>query len=71
MWIESRLEGGEFRVMVRDEGAGFDWRSLVAASPGASLAGRGVLLARVHFDEVRWNERGNEVTLVRRIPDAP
>jgi CheY-like chemotaxis protein/anti-sigma regulatory factor (Ser/Thr protein kinase) len=71
VWIESRLEGGEFRVMVRDEGAGFDWRSIVASAPGASLAGRGVLLTRVHFDEVRWNESGNEVTLVRRIPEAP
>ena len=68
VWIESRLADGEFRVTVRDEGAGFDWRALAVAEPGATLAGRGVLLARVHFDEVRWNERGNEVTLVKRIP---
>ena len=68
VWIESRLAGGEFRVTVRDEGAGFDWRALAAADPGATLAGRGVLLARFHFDEVRWNERGNEVTLVKRVP---
>jgi CheY-like chemotaxis protein/anti-sigma regulatory factor (Ser/Thr protein kinase) len=70
VWIESRLAGGEFRVRVRDEGSGFDWRALTAAEPGATLAGRGVLLARVHFDEVSWNERGNEVTLVKRIPGA-
>jgi DNA-binding response OmpR family regulator len=68
VWIESQLAGGEFRVSVRDEGAGFDWRALAAADPGASLAGRGVLLARFHFDEVRWNERGNEVTLVKKVP---
>jgi DNA-binding response OmpR family regulator len=68
VWIESRLADGEFRVTVRDEGAGFDWRALAAADPAATLAGRGVLLARFHFDEVRWNERGNEVTLVKRIP---
>ena len=68
VWIESRLADGEFRVTVRDEGAGFDWRALAVAEPGATLAGRGVLLARVHFDEVRWNERGNEVTLVKRVP---
>ena len=64
--VETRLDGGEFRVTVRDEGAGFDWRALTD-EPGATLAGRGVLLARVHFDEVRWNERGNEVTLVKRL----
>lgn len=70
VWIESRLADGEFRVTVRDEGAGFDWRALAAAEPGATLTGRGVLLARVHFDEVRWNERGNEVTLLKQIPGA-
>jgi len=70
VWIESRLSDGEFRVTVRDEGGGFDWRALAAAEPGANLAGRGVLLTRFHFDEVRWNERGNEVTLVKRIPGA-
>jgi DNA-binding response OmpR family regulator len=64
--VETRLGDGEFRVMVRDEGAGFAWRAL-SAEPGATLAGRGVLLARVHFDEVHWNERGNEVTLVKRL----
>ena len=68
VWIESRVSDGEFRVAVRDEGAGFDWRALAAAEPGATLAGRGVLLAGFHFDEVRWNEPGNEVTLVKRLP---
>jgi sigma-B regulation protein RsbU (phosphoserine phosphatase) len=68
VWIESRLADGELRVTVRDEGAGFDWRALAAAVPGATLAGRGVLLARVHFDEVHWSERGNEVILVKKVP---
>jgi phosphoserine phosphatase RsbU/P len=70
VWIEMRLGDRELVVTVRDEGAGFDWRALAAAEPGATLAGRGVLLARIHFDEVRWNELGNEVTLVKRIPGA-
>lgn len=68
--LEWRLGGGELVVTVRDEGEGFDWRALAAAEPGATLAGRGVLLARAYFDEVRWNDRGNEVTLVKRIPGA-
>jgi len=65
--VETHFDGDGFRVTVRDEGAGFDWRAL-PGEPGTALAGRGVLLARVHFDEVRWNERGNEVTLVKWIP---
>jgi anti-sigma regulatory factor (Ser/Thr protein kinase) len=28
--------------------------------------GRGILLTRIYYDEVRYNEKGNEVTLVRR-----
>lgn len=66
--IEARVSRGQLRVTVRDEGAGFDWRRLADAGTGGTLAGRGILLARAHFDEVRWNAAGNEVTLVKRIP---
>ena len=69
VWIETRLDAEAFRVTVRDEGPGFDWRSLVAREPGTGgvYAGRGLLLARVHFDRVSWNESGNEVTLVKGL----
>jgi anti-sigma regulatory factor (Ser/Thr protein kinase) len=70
IWVESRLANGEFRVTVRDEGAGFDWRALTSVVPAATLAGRGLLLARFHFDEVRWNDAGTEVTLLKKIPDG-
>ena len=30
------------------------------------LMGRGLLLMRTFLDEVRYNERGNEVTLIKR-----
>lgn len=68
VWIEAQVSRGEYRVTVRDEGAGFDWRRLAEAGTGGTLAGRGILLARIHFDEVRWNAAGNEVTLVKRLP---
>ena len=64
----SRLNAAELVVTVADEGAGFDWRSLPELTPESLLrfSGRGILLTRIYFDEVRYNDRGNEVTLVRR-----
>lgn len=61
-------DGSEY--VIRDEGPGFDVRS-VDSDPTdlANLTrphGRGLYLIRTFMDEVRHNETGNEVTLVRR-----
>ncbi|MCC7425102.1 MAG: ATP-binding protein [Planctomycetaceae bacterium] len=61
-----RSEGIEFNV--RDEGPGFDPSRIPDPRCLESLqrqSGRGVLLMRTFMHEVRFNERGNEVTLVR------
>ncbi|MEQ9364095.1 MAG: 7TM diverse intracellular signaling domain-containing protein, partial [Leptospirales bacterium] len=57
---------------IRDEGAGFDHRKLFARDPDApnseGLAhGRGITMARNTFDSVRYNEAGNQVTLIKRF----
>lgn len=62
---------GLARLTVRDEGPGFDVSSLPDPTRPELLleeSGRGVFLMRVGFDEVEYNEVGNEVTLrkVRR-----
>jgi anti-sigma regulatory factor (Ser/Thr protein kinase) len=52
--------------VIRDEGAGFDWRAHLArvGQPETlALHGRGILLARRTADQVQYNENGNEVTL--------
>ena len=66
--VTSRLTRTELVLTIRDEGPGFDWRSLPALSPEALLRynGRGILLTRIYFDEVLYNEKGNEVTLIRK-----
>jgi CheY-like chemotaxis protein len=59
----------EAAFVIRDEGPGFDPTGLPDPRDPANLArvsGRGVLLMRAFMDEVRFNERGNEVTLVKR-----
>lgn len=59
------------RIIIRDEGPGFDVRLLPDPRDPAHLgraSGRGVLLMRSFMDEVVYNSIGNEVTLVKRRP---
>jgi CheY-like chemotaxis protein len=57
------------KVVVRDEGPGFDPHTLPDPSDAENLdrpCGRGVMLMRSFMSEVHYNEAGNEVTLVKR-----
>jgi anti-sigma regulatory factor (Ser/Thr protein kinase) len=59
----------EVRFIVRDEGPGFKVDQIPDPTDPAYLdrpCGRGLLLMRSFMSEVRYNETGNEVTLVRR-----
>ncbi len=54
--------------VIRDEGPGFDTAKQTDPTDLANLArphGRGLLLMRELVDEVRYNARGNQVTLVK------
>ena len=53
---------------IADQGDGFDARKFPDPTDTASLlapSGRGLALASAFLDEVRFNDRGNEVTLVK------
>jgi FixJ family two-component response regulator/anti-sigma regulatory factor (Ser/Thr protein kinase) len=68
--VQVQRAGARMVVTIRDDGAGFDWRSLPDPTDPAYLLaehGRGVLLARLSFDELTFNEQGNEVTVVKRL----
>jgi CheY-like chemotaxis protein len=59
----------EARFVIRDEGPGFDVMSALDPGDPEQLnrdSGRGLVLMRTFMDEVFYNERGNEVTLVKR-----
>jgi anti-sigma regulatory factor (Ser/Thr protein kinase) len=63
------LTRDEARIIVRDEGPGFDVASLPDPRDPARIAlasGRGILLMRSFLDEVGFNATGNQVTLVKR-----
>jgi anti-sigma regulatory factor (Ser/Thr protein kinase) len=67
--IDSVLERDVFRVTIKDDGDGFDWRSMPEPTAETLLAfnGRGVFLTKIYFDEVIYNEIGNEVTLTKKL----
>ncbi len=51
---------------IEDEGKGFDWRNLPDPNdPEILLAanGRGIMLARLQFEEMEYNEKGNQVRI--------
>ena len=67
--VTAKLSRDEARFVVRDEGSGFDPGALPDPLDPENLekaSGRGVLLMRAFMDDVRYNDAGNEVTLVLR-----
>lgn len=49
---------------VRDEGEGFDWRERIAAdgsNVNLSLHGHGIQMTNYYIENLRYNEKGNEV----------
>lgn len=67
--VQVRFTADEVAITVRDEGSGFDLESLPDPTAPEYIDrpyGRGILLMRVFADELRFNDRRNEVTLVKR-----
>lgn len=60
--------------VIRDEGPGFDPGGLPDPRDPQNLekaSGRGLLLMQTFMDELRFNDRGNEVTLIKRCSLPP
>jgi FixJ family two-component response regulator len=68
-----RLSPTGVSYRIKDQGRGFDWRSLAEdAKPGDLLreSGRGILLCKLFMDEVVYNKSGNEVRISKYAPSA-
>jgi serine/threonine-protein kinase RsbW len=60
------------RITVEDRGPGFDPERVPDPTLDENLArpsGRGIMLMRAYMTDIRFNERGNRVTLVYERPD--
>jgi anti-sigma regulatory factor (Ser/Thr protein kinase) len=74
--ITCDIQPDGMRCVILDQGAGFDHSVYSNIEDPAelfeqistSLHGRGILLTRLQFDEMTFNEKGNEVTILKRAP---
>jgi anti-sigma regulatory factor (Ser/Thr protein kinase) len=73
--ITARYTPDHVTFVVRDAGPGFDTAGAVAREDAADLTdgagGRGLRLMRTFLDRVEFNDRGNEVTLIKRRVSEP
>lgn len=68
--VEVRVEDGRLVACVTDQGNGFDPATVPDPTEPANISrpcGRGLFLMRELMDEVWFNDRGNQVTLVLRL----
>ena len=69
VWVLANLTRDEVRITIRDQGRGFDPSRLpdptVPENIG-KISGRGLLLIRTFMDDVRFNQQGNEITLIKK-----
>lgn len=72
--LEVTLTPEEARFVITDEGPGFNPQALPDPLDPANLercSGRGILLMKTFMDTVQYNEKGNQVTLIKRFrPDS-
>ena len=70
--VELDVEGSteEVRIVVQDQGPGFDVKKLADCTDEKNLFrdhGRGVYLIHQLMDEVRYNEKGNKLLMVKHL----
>ena len=66
--VSATITSQKMQIDITDEGKGFDPANLPDPTDPENLLkpyGRGVLMMRLFLDDVRWNDRGNFVTLLK------
>jgi len=64
------VDGGILNIEIEDEGAGFDHESVKDPTKEENLlrnSGRGVYLIKKLMDRVHYNEKGNKISMGKRI----
>lgn len=72
VFYDARLMRDLIRIVIRDQGNGFDCSQLAIANSTMldDTHGRGLVLIHNFMDKVSFNESGNEITLVKRCQVA-
>lgn len=66
--LSVEFDGDEVRIEVKDQGRGFDVKKLQDCTQAENLSenhGRGVFLIRQLMDIVKYNSKGNAVTMIK------
>lgn len=66
--VEMEIAADKAVIKIRDEGQGFNVEEVAdPTNPDAVLkpSGRGILMMRLYYDKVQFNEKGNEITMVK------
>jgi len=68
--VLARVTRDEAVFVITDQGPGFDTSTIPQPGDPGSLTqgGRGLVLMRTFFSEIRFNDCGNQVTLIQRLP---
>jgi CheY-like chemotaxis protein/anti-sigma regulatory factor (Ser/Thr protein kinase) len=69
VFVHTTFSRDELAFVVRDEGQGFDPALLPDPTDPANLgkvSGRGLLLIQTFMDKVEHNDRGNQITMIKR-----
>ena len=69
--LEVKINPNSVTCIITDEGSGFDLDTLPDATTEKEIttpSGKGILMTRqVFVDEIHYNEKGNQVTLIKKI----
>lgn len=70
VFIEFKYDDNKITVSIEDEGRGFDYGRLPDPTKEENLLagnGRGVFIIRHLMDELRFNKKGNRLTMVKYV----
>ena len=71
VYIELRITDNQLRLIVEDEGPGFDWESALEYEElnleEGHERGRGIIIANMISDYITYNQQGNKVQFIKKI----
>jgi YesN/AraC family two-component response regulator len=68
IFVRTKIDAQKMEMSIRDEGEGFDPDKLIDPLSPEGIernCGRGVFLIKSYMDEVSYNDKGNELTIVK------
>lgn len=70
VYVDATLSRSELNFVITDEGPGFDTTKVLDPTAEVNLdriGGRGLLLINSFMDGVAYNDRGNQITMMKRL----